>query len=98
MFFIYVILAFAVLLTFLYFWDRSAKKKGHQMRDPSQMGRLSKEGRQDARAMGPRGTSTGDISWTAHQRFIGGLGKHTERENDALDDPYLKTDQARSDG
>ena len=63
---LHVVLAFAVLLTFLYFWDRSAKKKGHQMRDPSQMGRLSKDAKRDGRAAAA-GLS-GDTSWTTSSR------------------------------
>jgi len=77
----------AVLLTGMWLLDRAAKKKGHQMRDPGQMGRLAKDAKRDGRAAAA-GLS-GDTSWTTYQQMNKGHGERSIRENDELDDPEL---------
>lgn len=88
----YIFAGIVVVLTIMWFVDRAAKKKGHQMRDPGQMGRLASEAQQDGRAVASNPVvGTGDISWTGYSRHNSGQGERSIRENDERDDPHLKS-------
>lgn len=88
----YIVGGIVALLVIMWLADRAAKKKGHQMRDPGEMGRLAKEVRQDGITMEENPWFfTGDASWTAASRHMRGIGERSLRENDELDDPYLKS-------
>jgi hypothetical protein len=93
MFWVYFVIPIVLLLTAMFLWDRSAKRKGHQMRAPGAMARLANDGRRDSHAMAASPmVGTADTTWTAYSRHNAGAGERSHRENDELDDPHLAKD------
>lgn len=89
-----VVICLIALFVVMYLMDRSAKRKGHQMRDPGAMGRLANDAHRDgeATAAAPM-VGTADTSWTAYSRHNAGQGERSIRENDELDDTYLNRER-----
>ena len=84
-----VAVAVAAFLLLMYLWDRRAKQRGHQMRDPGAMGRLSRDGRRDMHVIDANPVvGSGVPSWTSFSRVNAGL-EQGHRQNDELDDPHI---------